>query len=105
MKDYNYNDFQQAIKENKFVLVDFYAAWCGPCKMLAPIIVEVAEALKGEALVIKVNVEEEKKLASEYRVSSIPTIILFKNGTPIETAIGYRTKDVLVNMVRNHLNK
>lgn len=105
MKDYTNQEFQQALKDNKYVLVDFYAEWCGPCKMLAPIIVEIAETLKDEALVLKVNVETERVLASEYRVSSIPTIILFKEGKPVEVALGYRPKDALLKMVRSHINK
>ncbi|HHU24623.1 MAG TPA: thioredoxin [Acholeplasmataceae bacterium] len=100
MRELNYQQFHEVIKKDQLVLVDFYASWCGPCKMMAPIIEELAVQLEDQVTVVKVNVDEEHQLAMEYRVSSIPTLILFKNGSPVEVAIGYRPKDAVLRMVK-----
>lgn len=82
------------------VLVDFWASWCGPCKMLAPIVSEIAEEYAGKVKVGKVNVDEEPALAGRFGISSIPTLILFKNGEPAGVSIGYRPKEELVRMLQ-----
>lgn len=74
-------------------LVDFWAAWCGPCKMVSPIIDEIAEEYKEKLTVGKVNVDEEASLASEYAVVSIPTILIFKDGKQVEKLVGARSFD------------
>ena len=71
---------EEVLNSNLPVLVDFWASWCGPCKMIAPIIDQLADDFKGKAKIAKVNVDEERDLASKYRVMSIPTLILFKDG-------------------------
>lgn len=78
------------------VLVDFWATWCGPCMMLSPIIAELAEELEGKVKVGKVNVDEENELAMQYRVASIPTLLLFKNGELVKTSVGFMPKDALI---------
>jgi len=75
------------------VLVDFWAPWCGPCQMLGPVIEELAQELAGKAKVVKVNIEEENQLASQYQVSSIPTVIIFANGQIKDTLVGLRMKE------------
>lgn len=80
------------------VLVDFWASWCGPCMMLAPIIAEIAEEYEGKVKVGKVNVDEHHMLASGYGITSIPTLILFKDGKPVKMAVGFRTKEQIVQM-------
>ncbi len=82
------------------VLVDFWATWCGPCKMLAPIIAQIAEEKAGEIKVGKVDVDEEMELAAEYQVASIPTVLLFKNGEVVETSIGFKPKEQLLDMLK-----
>ena len=77
------------------VLVDFWATWCGPCKMLAPIIAEIAEEKKGSVKVCKVNVDDARQLAIDYGVSSIPTVMVFRNGEIKATSVGYRPKEEL----------
>ena len=77
------------------VLVDFWATWCGPCKMLAPIIAEIAEEKKGSVKVCKVNVDDARQLAIDYGVSSIPTVMVFRNGESKATSVGYRPKEEL----------
>ena len=78
------------------VLVDFWASWCGPCMMLSPIIAELAEELEGKVKVGKVNVDEQGELAMEYRVASIPTLLLFKNGKLEKTTVGFMPKAALM---------
>lgn len=87
----NFED--EVLKSEIPVLVDFWATWCGPCRMLAPIIAEVAEKYSGKIKVGKVNVDEEPGLASAFGVSSIPTLVVFKNGRPVNTAVGYMPQE------------
>ena len=79
------------------VFVDFYADWCGPCKMMSPVIDKLAEEYEGKIKVGKVNVDDEAELAIKFGVSSIPTLILFENGEAVKKLIGYRTKDQLID--------
>ena len=88
----NQNFEEEVLKNNGLVLVDFFATWCGPCKMIAPILSEIAEEYKGKVKVGKVNVDEQNELAMEYRIESIPTLKLFKDGQVIKTLIGLRSK-------------
>ncbi|MDR0977825.1 MAG: thioredoxin [Endomicrobium sp.] len=74
------------------VLVDFWASWCGPCKMLSPVIEEIACEYAGKAKVCKVNTDENKGLAAKFQISSIPCLILFKNGTVLKRIVGFRPK-------------
>ena len=90
---------EEVIKSDKTVLVDFWASWCGPCRMLAPILAEIAEEYEGKVVVGKVNVDEEPLLAAQFRVSSIPTVVLFKNGKAINTLIGLRPKAEFVALL------
>ena len=88
------SDFEKVVMEGKgVVLVDFWASWCGPCRMVAPIIDQLAEEYEGKVTVGKVNVDEESALASEFAVVSIPTIIIFKDGKQVEKLVGVRSFD------------
>jgi len=78
------------------VLVDFWAEWCGPCKMLAPVIEEIAEEYDGKIKVAKVNIDEEMSLAKKYGIVSIPTILLFENGEIIKKSVGFAPKEALI---------
>jgi len=88
-------NFQQQTK-NKVVLVDFWATWCAPCRMMAPVLNDVASELTGNSLVGKINIEEHQTLAQKFKVRSIPTLILFKNGTEINRFVGIKSKDFLL---------
>ena len=81
------------------VLVDFWASWCSPCKMLAPIISEIAEEQAGKIKVGKVNVDEQAALAARYGVNSIPTVFLFKEGKIVASSVGYRPKSAIETML------
>lgn len=78
------------------VLVDFWAPWCNPCKMLGPVIDEIADEVDGKALVCKVNIDEDQNLAQEYRVMSIPTLLYFKDGKVVNQMVGVRPKEELL---------
>ena len=89
--DLNKNNIKENIQEG-VVLVDFWAPWCGPCRMIAPAIDQLAEEFENKAKICKVNTEEEPDLTSEYQVRSIPTILFFKNGEIVDQMIGTTTK-------------
>lgn len=92
-------NFNQVINENERVLVDFFATWCGPCKMLAPIVEKLAEE-EASVKVVKVDVDEESELAIKFGISSIPTLLVFKNGKLVDKQIGYRSLEQLKQMVQ-----
>ncbi len=92
-------NFQQQTK-NKIVLVDFWASWCAPCRMMAPILNEVSNELTGNSKVGKVNVEQQQMLAQKYKVRNIPTTILFKNGKEINRFVGVKQKEFLLKEIK-----
>lgn len=85
---------------NGVVLVDFYADWCGPCKAIAPVVAELADEMNGKATIAKVNVDNAQGIAGEFNVSSIPTLILFKNGQEVKRVVGIKDKNSLRDMIQ-----
>lgn len=98
------NNFEaEVINAKGTVLVDFWATWCGPCKMISPIIDQISTELAGTVKVGKVDVDENQSLAAAYNVRSIPTLIIFKDGQVVDTITGATSKDNIVNKLRAHI--
>ena len=89
----------EVLNSDKPVLLDFYADWCGPCKMLAPVLHEIAEENAGALKVGKINVDEQMELAMRFQVSSIPMLVVFKDGKAVAKSVGYRPKSEIAAMV------
>ena len=95
----NENFEQEILKSDKPVIVDFWAAWCGPCKMLSPVVDQLAEELEG-VKVGKINIDEQMELAEKYNVSSIPCVVAFKNGEGVGRSVGLVPKQKLVDLLK-----
>jgi len=94
------NNFEQEVlRSDKPVLIDFWASWCGPCRMLSPVISEIAEENRDKVKVCKVNVDEEGELAAMFRVSSIPLLLVVKDGKVVNTSAGVRPKEQILAML------
>ena len=98
----NTESFEKKIKENKVVLIDFWAAWCGPCRMLEPVIEDIANLFPNN--VDKINVDEERDLAAKYGVRSLPTVIFFKDGEVMERIPGVAPKSTYIDKLKYYLN-
>ena len=97
-------DFEKAVlQSDKPVLVDFFADWCGPCKMMAPVVEQLAEELEGKAKVGKLNIDENMDIAEKYRVMNIPTFLIFKDGQEKERIVGAVSKNELKNKLEQTL--
>lgn len=99
----NQNFEEEVLKKDGVILVDFFATWCGPCKMLAPVLSQIAEEYKDKIRVGKVNVDENNELAMKYQIASIPTLIFFKNGEIVKTSVGLSTKSELMDIINKLL--
>lgn len=96
--------FEQEVLNSEIpVLVDFWAPWCGPCRMVAPVVEELAADYDERVKVAKVNVDESTKVASDYKIRSIPTLLIFKGGKPVETLVGAMPKTALASTLDKHL--
>ena len=94
---------EQVLKANLPVLVDFWAPWCGPCRAVAPVVEEIANEYTGKLKVLKLNTDENPKTAQSYRISGIPSLMVFKNGQPVEQVVGAVPKATLSSAVEKHI--
>ncbi|RIN79373.1 thioredoxin [Staphylococcus simulans] len=96
------SDFNEQV-QNGVKLVDFWATWCGPCKMIAPVLEELAQDFDGKADVLKLDVDENPNTAAKFEVMSIPTLIVFKDGKPVDKVVGFQPKENLAEVLNKHL--
>ena len=96
-------NLEQVLKSSSVVVVDFWATWCGPCRMLAPTVEEVSELMEVKAVVAKCNVDEVREVAMKYRIMSIPTLIYFKNGEVVDKTVGVVSKEDIVSKINSLL--
>jgi thioredoxin 1 len=99
------SNFDTIIKSEKPVLIDFFATWCGPCKMLAPILKEVKDSLGERVSIIKIDVDKNQQISSQYQVRGVPTMILFQNGKQLWRQSGVLTKDEIIKTILEKSNK
>ena len=95
--------FDGLLESEKLVIVDFWATWCGPCRMLSPLLDEVEEEMADRIVVVKVNVDDADEIAMRYRIMSIPTLIFFKNGQMVDRTVGAMPKSLLVDKINANL--
>jgi thioredoxin 1 len=98
------DNFQNIVKENQLLVVDFWAPWCGPCRMVGPLIEQLSSEYAGKVAFGKLNVDENTVIASSFGVQSIPTLIVFKNGEPVETIVGACPKSHIESKFKPYLN-
>ena len=97
------NFSEEVLKSSIPVLVDFWAEWCGPCRVVGPIVDQIADELKGKLKVAKVNVDDAQELAAQFNVMSIPTLLIFKGGAPVEQMVGAMPKVQLMSKINPHI--
>lgn len=104
VKEINSQSFNKdVLEENSPVVVDFWATWCGPCRMLSPIMEEVSDEFNGKVKFVKINVDENPDLAQKYNIASIPTVMVFKDGNVKQNMIGFRPKDEIIKILNENI--
>ncbi len=103
MKVATNTNFSELIQDSKLVIVDFWATWCGPCRMLSPILDEVEAEMPEQITVVKVNVDDADEIAAQYRIMSIPTLLFIKNGEIVDKTVGAMPKPALLEKIKANL--
>ncbi|MBQ9410283.1 MAG: thioredoxin [Bacteroidales bacterium] len=103
MKVATNTNFQELLQDTKLVIVDFWATWCGPCRMISPILDELEEEMKDQITVVKVNVDDADEIAAQYRIMSIPTLLFVKNGEIVDKTVGAMPKPALLEKIKANL--
>lgn len=96
-------NFDELLQDSKLVIVDFWAVWCGPCRMISPILDELEEEMAQEITVVKVNVDDADEIAGRYRIMNIPTLLFFKNGQVVDKTVGAMPKNALADRIKQNL--
>jgi len=96
-------NFEELLQDGKLVIVDFWATWCGPCRMLSPLLDQVEEEMADQVTVVKVNVDDADEIAAQYRIMNIPTLLFFKDGQLVDKTVGAMPKNVLVDRINANL--
>ncbi|MDO5518210.1 MAG: thioredoxin [Clostridium sp.] len=102
MKIVNSEEFREEIKSG-VTLVDFFATWCGPCKMLAPVLEQLGEEMNGKANIIKVDIDQSPDLADEFQITSVPTMMVFKDNVKVDMLVGFLPKERIAEVIESHL--
>ena len=95
--------FEELLQDSRLVIVDFWATWCGPCRMLSPLLDEVEEEMADKIVVVKVNVDDADEVAAQFRIMNIPTLLFFKNGQIVDKTVGAMPKPALVERINANL--
>ena len=104
VKHINQDEFEkEVLNEEGVVVVDFFATWCGPCKMLAPVFEDLGNEMKDSAKFVKVDIDQSMDIARKFMISTVPTMMIFKDGKPVETMVGFMPKAVIKSKVEAHI--
>lgn len=101
LKHVNLENFEEEVNSGKVTLVDFFATWCGPCKMLGPVLEQVADEVKDTANIVKLDIDESMDLAKQFGVMSVPTMVIFKDGKEVDRIVGLRQKSQIIDALKN----
>ncbi|WP_244833320.1 thioredoxin [Clostridium sp. BJN0001] len=103
MEIINSNDFNRVIKENRVVVIDFFATWCGPCKMLGPVLEDVHKDLAGKVGIYKVDIDKSPDMAAQFQIFSVPTMLIIKDGNIVDKLVGFMPKKLIMSKISNFL--
>lgn len=98
-------EFQEFVKDNQTIFVDFWASWCGPCRMVSPIVDQVAEEYKGKLPVLKVEVEDQREITDKFGILSVPTLAVIEDGEIVDSITGFQPKEKIIEFIEGHIDE